>query len=1515
MSRILLLTGTSLAKALAAGERWITVHPHGQDEKGQPVLIQEQKDGTAKVIGGAGGKLNHLRLTGVRPQGSYAEKLKERDDIRKAAVKRQREIDKQLGLQKSKAEAHAKVRAQKAEARRKFVEGVAQAMGWTPEETTFDEAKAEGLETPVANRLREYHLADLVKRAREAVNLNRERLLTDASARAEVDLGEVPLATTDPAKLSVADIDPVSVIAPGLGFATDYKGRAQRAGADVKAEAAESRKELTDAQRQAQANAGEIAEKVREALEELRDPDQDIGLKPKLVDAKTTLELLKLDKKRRLAEREAAKARKDIAESREEPKAYVIEAADAEIDGKVAQEVEADLRTISTRAFLSEVAKRSDNPMKELGRYVGAGAYNSVNSLALAAGGAALVDRSVVDVLGIAGAAQVLARRLQADLPDEEYQNVVDGFGEFHLSHYMQATEEALARSHELEELAAEIQLGEAENGHDLAALQEINQRRQSALAEANKTLGTALGEMEANAALVYALGRGREDKSLEVPLGELSMESAIAQVRAIGLKRGDYVIERHGAERMLKVTPEGLDRLADPVNLEDLRQVRRNLDIIRGGADQQDWMPEGIIDRADLDHNPEPGVAPQLASPFEPGEDLEASVKDYIGGRMADGDAPGEIVADLQSLPFAQKVGAASAASGILQHDRQADYRAILDRVAPLSGEDGQMRQAESLRESFEAMADDFVQSRYGQARTPLHRQAFDAEGTGVEALHRALAKHPEGVAAYKPVGELTPQDQGSLREVFHRRVARETPEAAATRRQLEGLEAAEPEKTVEDMFGEAMTNPEWSAWRDQRDQLRETVAAGSTTWPKYVASMRSPERAYAAVQDLVRSDVNKSFADTYNRLKPDAPLKLGRAVIRENLNHLDAVDPAAREARMAKEASLRDSLRNRAQGRYAGGAVSDKLDAAREDEAGLAAAQMGLFGGEESAPDRDAEPLAADERHYLGHVAERQIASLMPKVGANFQAGRRVGLFRPVMSGGKNWARQRAVKLIEANKRAILSFGTGAGKTLIGLGAYTQLQSKGKVKRGLFAVPSISQGGFAGEALRFIDPKKGYRWHAQPGADRASRIAAYKDPENHFSVVTHDALRDDLVHLGAQKDGVSEDQLVEKLRGMDREGRKAWMGELLKHEGIDVQYLNVDEGHDLLDRKGKETSIKAMVIDAISDNVPYYVNASADPVKNDVSEAFSLLQKMDPARYTDRAAFMRKYGVDTPTSKDALRRELARFQYPSKIDPDVTANRIERKVEISDAQKAQLAAVNDHLAKARIARMQGKVDVEAAKALSPASFEGAPEAEHEAIAAEIVKNLGLVKSAAMRRALEGSAEGADIEAVADEAAKRPGRQGLVFAHSLASVEAIRRRLGNEHRIITITGKDSAKDKAAKVQAYKEGEADIVVASDAGAVGANLQSGSWLVNFDTPDTAKTHAQRNGRINRTGQERDVDLIDLVRDHPDEARRRERLRKKYALRDAMTTPMEGLDDTGVAYFLRRRSVARENGGLL
>jgi hypothetical protein len=1015
--------------------------------------------------------------------------------------------------------------------------------------------------------------------------------------------------------------------------------------------------------------------------------------------------------------------------------------------------------------------------------------------------------------------------------------------------------------------------------------------------------------------------------------------------------------------------------------------------------------------------------------------------------------------------------------------------------------------------------------------------------------------------------------------------------------------------------------------------------------------------------MQDLIKSKVHKSFAGAYNSFNPDSPIKVGRQSIRNNLGHLDMVDPQARAKRMAADRARIDALRERSQGRYSSGSVAEKIDAARAREEAFKQSQMGFFSSEsEDAPEPTDAPLGADERHSLGHIAERQIAGMMDKYGKGFDPKQPVKMFQPNMSGPTNAPRQRLIKLMEANKRVVAAFGTGSGKaqplhsklltptgwrrmgdikvgdeiiagngsiafvtgvfpqgrkpifrvifedggqteccdehlwltqtererhnfrrqadcdgqvrplleimkrlkgsqdklnhsipicgevlfkpspvpidpyliglllgdgglsglsvkfscadqeiidavskllpdgvravkqpgnncdyalstkkggrntrpfltdmkalglmgtvsnskfvpaiykvndatvrlavlqglmdtdgtvsqkgtgvtfctvskalcddviflvqslggiaristrtpmfkhkgetkkgqlaynvaiclpasinpfrltrkavlvvpkttyapvkryikevqaigemraqciaishpsrlyvtddfivthnTAIQLGAFSHLKSKGKANRGLFLVPSVVQGQFGGEALRFLQPGK-FNWHIKPGASQAERIAAYKDPKHDFCAMTHSAFRQDMIHLGAVAAGVSESQMSQQLNDLPPAGKKAWMKDLMAKEGINFDFLTVDEGQATLNRAGKEDSSLANVVDSLSANTPYYMMASADPVKNDSSEIYDLAHKMDPERYQDRDAFMRRYGADTVGSKDALRREMARYMYPSKIDPDIKVDRKDAPSELSAGQHVALAELDKHIASMYLANMEGRVDVDAARAVSPAAFKGVAPENYEKIAKDLQRNTGLLRSAAVQRVINTHPDNPGMDTAVKMANDRKGQPGVVFAHSLEAVKMLSERLSKEgHKVITITGSDNAEQKEQKRAAYQKGEGDVLVASDAAAVGMNVQRGQWCYQFDVPQTAMLSAQRSGRINRIGQKNDVELIEGIVNHPEIHRARERLVKKFALRDLMTTPLDTLDESGIAYYLKQRSV--------
>jgi hypothetical protein len=1472
-----------LIKATPAGARWITVHPHGKDEKGTPVLIQETRHGSGvyHVIGGAGGKLNYLKLRGVRSNEDYAQEVRQKQAVKREEQRRQVEREKELGLHESREKKRAAIREQVRGKEAEFVRQVAGAMGWQKEELELPAEKLGGLSEAAANKVRQKHHRELLRRAGEAVEVQRRAMVAQADERAQ-------------AELEGAEIESVSSRGPGYPLRIVERTRGKEEEIQKEAAAIDIERRTPEQQERAE-SASARALAIRKEVE--RADVAPVEIKARIVEAEQAAALLHAERALKGVRRQAREALGAV--DRGEEKAFVLEVGSHTDDEAIQREVENDLRTLRTSGFLEEFAEAAGGKPESLGRHLAVGAYNALNGVALTTAGVGVLDRDAVDILGTAGAAQALAHRLRTDLSPEEYRQVRDAMEAYHVDHYMERAQEAQREARELRDAADEIALGEVRDGSEIAVAAELHRRKLEALAESRRVLGQALGEFEAHAALVASL-RSEKPQPVKIPLGRMRTEDAVRRLRAVGLERGDYRIEHAGTEIIATIEPDGLLRITQESDPEHARAVADSLNIIEGRADDPNWWPEGVVRRPEASLSDRaPGVSPQLAEPFNPGPDLAGSVRGYIGGRMADGDAISDIVADLQSEALAQ----------LVEPDRRGEYFETLAQVVPLTDASGKPIEHESRRADFERLADEFVRERYGVNRSPLHGQSFPVDQASTDALHRAFSAEPTGPAAFKPVGDLSPQERTGIRRYFDQHIAKADESTRELRATLDDHLSQEPPREVDDMFGTG-TNPEWVEWKTRAEELREGLRQKGLDWARYTQIMGSPEAAYAAVQDHVRGKVAKEFAAAHNRLRPEAPLKLGRTVVREHLRHLDAVDPATRERRAEEHRQLLDRLRDRIQGRYATGGVIDKLDAARAAQAQAEQAQMGFFA---AMPETGERPLAADERHTLGAAAEAQIEKLAGVVGQNFKPGQPVKLGQVAMSG-RYINQQRAIKLVERNKRLLLAQGVGSGKTRIGLGAFAHLHATGKAKRGLFVVPSIVQGQFGAEALNVLDPGR-FRWHAEPGAGRDQRLAAYRDADTHFNVVTHAALRDDLIHLGAKHTGVSESEMAAQLRGMSREDRAKWARETMAAAGMDHDFVMVDEGHDLLDRAGKPDSLLSRTMDAITDNVPHYVSASADPVKNDPSEIFSALQKMDPNRYRDRAKFMRRYGVDTLSSRDQLRREMARYIYPGRIDPGVRVHAKEHRVQLSEPQHAAIREVEKHVADLRLAHLEGKTNVAAARALSEQSFAGVPEAEHEAVARRLQRSVGVLRETAIARVMNDHPKSAKVDAISKFAAERKGKPGVVFARSRAAVQAVAERLRAEgHRVEVITGADSAKEKDAKRRRFRpdagEPEADILVLSDAGAVGLNAQRGQWLVQYDVPLTAKVHAQRNGRIHRLGQKNDVELVDLVGDHPSEDAARKRLASKYQLREILTTPLEGLDDEGFAPYLRAAQTALE-----
>ena len=949
----------------------------------------------------------------------------------------------------------------------------------------------------------------------------------------------------------------------------------------------------------------------------LRRPE--LTAKP-IADADAALQLLAKQKALTKMERQLA-GKPDDLDLRMFGKGYfdAVGKASPEMIAEVEKDFENTIREQKTRAFLA----RADSPELLLGRggafsdqhdsrtlhqalerHLSAGAYNALNNAALAGVKAPVLSRDVVDTLGAVGAAQLLAHTMAQHETPATLRAMAKGLGEYHVQANVDQAEERLREVEEALDQADEA-IGHLTSPDDVAVALEANQRRQAKLEEARQTLGQALGEYEATAALVKALG-SKPPTEIQTNLGPVGTETAIRQLRALGLDREDYSITSDGTNYFATVKASGFAKLAAPVDPAQIALQDEVMAIKRGERDEPGWRPPGTVLREATTFTA-PGLepAPLRVTPLgdalrESGQgglfgggggsvDVADAVRTHLARRAANGEDPNTLLADLHgsmlAIPAEHREAVAAEINRVfplmqpLVEKGKPVYRTGADGKA-LLGEDGKPipkmvpTKAETHAAALRQLTRDVFAKEGLDRSADLHSQTIDlAHPKTREALTRALAEDPRGLVAFKAPGELTTQDQRVLRHAFATNVAKQ--DDPATGLDTKALEAKLAELGPEpapqkDLFsGTETPTEEGLEWRRQRDAIVAEAQQGNdgnrtTSWNDYVAVMGGTRNAYQAMQDHLRSGLLKRFHQAYTVLH-NQPLRVGTRSIAHAERHAGYVDPAKRAQLLADRAKLLDEARNRVAGQYAAGSVTEKMGRLAQADEIARQNQMGLLGATPAATTKKAPD--AHERYTLGETVEGQLASLMPSMARAFDPSKPVPLLKDVSWQG---AQERFIKLGLASKRIAGAMGVGSGKSGAAIGLLTAARADPtrNVQRGLYLVPSAVQGQFGAEFARFVEPGA-LTWSANTGASRAERLAEHADADTHAVVHTHEAARDDFLHMLGQHWNLEPDAARDKLMGLDRKGAAAELKAAMAKAGVRYDMLVTDEAHKLLDRE----------------------------------------------------------------------------------------------------------------------------------------------------------------------------------------------------------------------------------------------------------------------------------------------------------------------------------------------------------
>ncbi len=357
------------------------------------------------------------------------------------------------------------------------------------------------------------------------------------------------------------------------------------------------------------------------------------------------------------------------------------------------------------------------------------------------------------------------------------------------------------------------------------------------------------------------------------------------------------------------------------------------------------------------------------------------------------------------------------------------------------------------------------------------------------------------------------------------------------------------------------------------------------------------------------------------------------------------------------------------------------------------------------------------------------------------------------------------------------------------------------------------------------------------------------------------------------------------------------------------------IDEAHRAASAGARKTRD---LITSLTTACRYAFFLTATPVQNDLLELYRLIELLRPGTFTSlnefKRQFMRSYDPRTPDDPAALRRLISSAMIRTTRAQAGVDRVVRRAVDVPvdlGPRERELYTLSTDLLR-NVMRDPGDAMRRRSLALrltaSPFSMGTSAlrmaERHRDARVRSVLNEVGhfamdIVGSARENKALE----------ITRNWLREHGRV-LIFTQHTDTVTGLLRRMEAEGlKARSFHGAMSAGERATTIAAFRSGDAPIMISTDAGAEGQNLQFCNCVLNFDLPWNPMRIEQRIGRVDRLTQPKDeVFIANLYAQRTiDESVYRllaEKLRMFELLFGQVTTILGELDDAKSATFEAR-----------
>ncbi len=314
----------------------------------------------------------------------------------------------------------------------------------------------------------------------------------------------------------------------------------------------------------------------------------------------------------------------------------------------------------------------------------------------------------------------------------------------------------------------------------------------------------------------------------------------------------------------------------------------------------------------------------------------------------------------------------------------------------------------------------------------------------------------------------------------------------------------------------------------------------------------------------------------------------------------------------------------------------------------------------------------------------------------------------------------------------------------------------------------------------------------------------------------------------------------------------------------GTRFDLVIVDEAHRL---RHRETAAWKLV-NALDKK--YILLLTATPVQNDLDELFNLITLLKPGQLKTAAEFRKKFVARgdrlTPQNVEALKLQVSQV---------MVRNRRSSTGILFTHRKAQTVLTDPAPEEARLSQQVTGIVRQCygqdKKPLSRFTLKNlqmelgsSPAAIVPTVERLLMEGLPDNPQLQLREVFDlakGIRESAKLAALRKTLASLAGEKAVIFTRYLATLHWLKESL-KDYPLVVYHGGISAREKDESVDRFRR-EAQLLLSTDSGGEGRNLQFCHIIINFDLPWNPMRIEQRIGRLSRIGQKQDVYILNLA----------------------------------------------------